>query len=207
MTVDDLRARVVRAVMEQPQPTVTVLSSLLAIEDELGWIPQEAIEEVASRQGVTSNDVWAVASFYPNFRFTPPGRHIVEVCWGPTCHLMGAQRLLDRVHDALGLDGEGDTPDGAVTLRYNTCLGACGQAPVVSADHHLHGRASAAGVEALIAGLRSPFDFPQDERGQEAQDERGDWAPPSQPSPLKGEGASGADGPSTSSGRAEGGAP
>ncbi|MDE2968623.1 MAG: NAD(P)H-dependent oxidoreductase subunit E, partial [Chloroflexota bacterium] len=73
MADDALRARIVRAVTEQTQPTVTVLSSLLAIEDELGWIPQEAIEEVASRQSVTPNDVWAVASFYPNFRFTPPG--------------------------------------------------------------------------------------------------------------------------------------
>ena len=78
-----------------------------------------------------------------------------EVCWGPTCHLMGAQRLLDRVHDALGLSGEGDTPDGAVTLRYNTCLGACSQAPVVSADHHLHGRTNADAVETLITGLRA----------------------------------------------------
>ncbi|MDE2968622.1 MAG: NAD(P)H-dependent oxidoreductase subunit E, partial [Chloroflexota bacterium] len=84
-----------------------------------------------------------------------PGAHTVEVCWGPACHLMGAQRLLERVHDALGLSGEGDTPDGAVTLRYNTCLGACGLAPVVSADHHLHGRANAGSVDALLAGLRS----------------------------------------------------
>ena len=155
MTDHALRARIVRAVTEQPQPTVTVLSSLLAIEDELGWIPHEAIEEVAAHQSVTLNDVWAVASFYPNFRFTPPGAHTVEVCWGPTCHLMGAQRLLDRVHDALGLTGEGDSPDGAVTLRYNTCLGACGLAPVVSADHHLHGRANADAVDALLADLRS----------------------------------------------------
>ena len=152
---DALRARIVRAVTEQPQPTVTVLSSLLAVEDELGWIPPQAIEEVASRQAVTTNDVWAVASFYPNFRFTPPGRHIVEVCWGPTCHLLGAQRLLDRVQNALGLSGEGDTPDGAVTLRYNTCLGACAHAPVVAADHHLHGRASSDAVDALLAGLRA----------------------------------------------------
>ena len=156
MTDDALRARIVRAVLEQPQPTVTVLSSLLAVEDELGWIPQEALEEVAARQAVTANDVWAVASFYPNFRFTPPGAHVVEVCWGPTCHLMGAQRLLDRVHGALGLTGEGDTPDGAVTLRYNTCLGACAQAPVVSADHRLHGRAKPEAVDALLASLRAP---------------------------------------------------
>jgi NADH:ubiquinone oxidoreductase subunit E len=151
---DTLRARVVSAIMAQPQRTVTVLSSLLAIEEELGYIPPQAIDEVATREGVTVNDVWAVASFYTNFRFTPPGNHIVEVCWGPTCHLMGAQSLLEQVQNALGMDGEGDTPDGNVTLKYNTCLGACAQAPVVATDHHLHGRATSAVVDRLLTKIK-----------------------------------------------------
>ena len=150
---DTLRARVVSAIAAQPQPTVTVLSSLLAIEEDLRYIPPQAIEEVATREGVTVNDVWAVASFYTNFRFTPPGKHIVEVCWGPTCHLLGAQSLLDRVQNALGLTSEGDTPDGNVTLKYNTCLGACAQAPVVSVNHRLHGRMSEGAARKLVAGL------------------------------------------------------
>jgi len=151
---DTLRARVVSAITAQPQPTVTVLSSLLAIEEELGYIPPQAIEEVATREAVTVNDVWAVATFYTNFRFTPPGRHIVEVCWGPTCHLLGAQSLLERVQNALGLTEEGDTSDGNVTLKYNTCLGACGQAPVVAADHHLNGRATNESVERLLTKIK-----------------------------------------------------
>ena len=150
---DALRPRVARAIASQPQRTVTVLSSLLAVEEELGYIPPQAVEEVATRQGVTVNDVWAVASFYTNFRFTPPGRHVVEVCWGPTCHLMGAQGLLERVQNALGLDGEGDTPDGNVTLKYNTCLGACAQAPVVATDHHLYGRANGEKVDGLMTAI------------------------------------------------------
>jgi NADH:ubiquinone oxidoreductase subunit E len=151
---DTLRARVVSAITAQPQRTVTVLSSLLAIEEELGYIPPQAIDEVATREGVTVNDVWAVASFYTNFRFTPPGNHIVEVCWGPTCHLMGAQSLLEQVQNALGMDGEGDTPDGNVTLKYNTCLGACAQAPVVATDHHLYGRATSAVVDRLLTKIK-----------------------------------------------------
>ena len=151
---ETLRARVVSAITSQTQRTVTVLSSLLAIEKALGYIPSQAIEEVATREGVTVNDVWAVASFYTNFRFTPIGNHVVEVCWGPTCHLLGAQNLLDRIQNALNMTGEGDTPDGNVTLKYNTCLGACGQAPVVSADHHLHGRATAESVDQLVTKIK-----------------------------------------------------
>ncbi len=153
-TAKTLRARVASAITAQPQRTVTVLSSLLAIEEALGYIPPQAIEEVATREGVTVNDVWAVASFYTNFRFTPPGNHVVEVCWGPTCHLLGAQNLLAQVQNALDITGEGDTPDGNVTLKYNTCLGACGQAPVVSADHHLHGRATAESVNQLLIHIK-----------------------------------------------------
>ena len=61
-----------------------MLSSLLAAQDELGYLPDEAIEEVATFTESTINEVWGVASFYTNFRFTPPGEHVVEVCWGPT---------------------------------------------------------------------------------------------------------------------------
>ena len=137
-----LRDRVRRAVTGQTQKTVTVLSSLLAVEDEIGYIPPEAVEEVAELTDATVNDVWAVASFYTNFRFEPLGRHVVEVCWGPACHLQGAHELIDQVQGALGLAQEGDTPDGRVTLKYNTCLGACAQAPVMMVDHRVMGRVS-----------------------------------------------------------------
>ena len=138
--MDGLKQRIEKAVHHQPQPTVTILSSLLAVEDELGFIPKEAVEEVAEFNRATINDVWAVVSFYPNFRTTPPCDHRVEVCWGPSCHLVGAMPVIASVLDAAGLDDEGDTPDGKLTVRYNTCLGACAQAPVMSIDHHLVGR-------------------------------------------------------------------
>ncbi len=135
-----LRDQVRAAIASQTQRTVTVLSSLLAVEDGIGYIPPEAVEEVAESTGSTINDVWAVASFYTNFRFVPPGQHVVEVCWGPSCHLRGAHDLLNEVQMALGLSQEGDTPDGRVTLKYNTCLGACAQAPVMAVDHRTLGR-------------------------------------------------------------------
>ena len=137
-----LRERVLRALESQPQATVTLLSSLLAVQDELGYIPEEAIDEVAGFTASTVNDVWGVASFYTNFRFTPPGPHVVELCWGSSCHVQGAMETIGAVLETLGLEGEGDTEDGEVSLRYNTCLGACSQGPVISVDHRLMGRLS-----------------------------------------------------------------
>jgi len=136
---DDQRQKIGEALANQSARTVTVLSSLLAVEDAMGYIPPTAIEEVAAFTHSTINDVWGVASFYTNFRFTPPGQHVVEICWGPTCHLVGAQEILQAVLQTLGLSEEGDTSDGKISLKYNTCLGACSQGPVISVDHKIIG--------------------------------------------------------------------
>ena len=136
------RTRLLEVIGNQSRPTVTVLSSLLAVQDELGYISDEAIEEVAAYNNTTINEVWGVASFYTNFRFTPPGKHTVEICWGPTCHLMGSSHILQRIMDQLGLDGEGETEDDIISFKFNTCLGACSVAPVMSVDHRLIGRAT-----------------------------------------------------------------
>lgn len=151
--MDGLKQRITKAVYGQLQPTVTILSSLLAVEDEFGYIPKEAVEEVAAFIDATVNDVWAVASFYPNFRFQPPCDHHVELCWGSSCHLVGAMALIDEVLKAAGLDQEGDTPDRKLSVRLNTCLGACAQAPVISIDHHLMGRLDADEARSKVAAL------------------------------------------------------
>jgi len=102
----------------------------------------------------TINDVWSVASFYTNFRFTPPGDHTIDVCWGPSCHLNGAQDVMNRVHYELGIEEEGETSDGKLTLRYSTCLGACALAPVIAVDHHMKGRISPDSAAALVGKLK-----------------------------------------------------
>ena len=150
-----LEQRIQNAVHGQAQPTVTVLSSLLAVEDELGYIPKEALEEVAEFTHSTVNDVWAVASFYPNFRFDPPAEHKVEVCWGASCHLVGAMGVFKSVLEAAGMEDEGDTADGRLTVKLNTCLGACAHAPVMAVDHHLFGRVTPlAAAQKVIDGLQ-----------------------------------------------------
>ncbi len=154
-TSTKLRERIRHAITSQQQPTITVLSSLLAVQDAIHYIPDEAIEEVADHSRTSINEVWSVASFYTNFRFTPPGRVTLDVCWGPSCHLLGAQNVLKAVQDELGIDEEATTEDGTVTLRYSTCLGACANAPVVAVDHHMKGRVTPDSAAQLAAGLRT----------------------------------------------------
>ncbi len=152
---DELKERIRRVLEGQKQPTVTVLSSLLAVQDEIQYLPDEAIKETAAFVDSTINEVWSVASFYTNFRFTPPGRHDIEVCWGPSCHILGAQSVLRAVQDELGIDCEGETESGSFSLRYSTCLGACALAPVIAIDHHHTGRATPDSAASAVARLNA----------------------------------------------------
>ena len=103
---DGIKDRVRKAISSGNRPTRTVLSSLLAAHDELGYLPDEAIEEVAVLSNTTINEVWGVASFYTNFRFTPPGRHVIEVCVSRprrtrSSRLSGLNRIRSRAETKL----------------------------------------------------------------------------------------------------------
>ena len=149
-----LREQIRQILNSQEQPTVTVLSSLIAVQDSIHYLPDEAIKETATFCGSTINEVWSVASFYTNFRFTAPGEKTLDVCWGPSCHILGAQKVLDSVQTALEVKEEGESPDRKVTLKYNTCLGACAQGPVIAIDHHLIGKQTAESATKIARELR-----------------------------------------------------
>ena len=131
-----------RVAPKVPEPFFKTTSSVIGPEDAI-VIPREAVEEVAKLTESTVNDVWGVASFYTNFRFTPPAKHTVEVCWGPSCHVQGAPAVLKAILSHLKLTTEGEAAERGITFKYNTCLGACAQAPVMSIDHKLVGRVKA----------------------------------------------------------------
>ena len=127
--MEGLTQRISRAMLGQEQATITILSTLLAVQDELGYLPKEGIESVARFTESTINDVWAVASFYPNFRFEPPCLHQVEVCWGASCHLVGAMPLMEAVMDACGLETEGDREDGRALVAVQHLFGGLRPCP------------------------------------------------------------------------------
>ena len=147
--------QILEVVKNQPSKTHTVLSSLLAIHNEFHYISKTSIKVVAAYTKKTINDVYGVASFYTNFRFSPPGDSTLDVCWGPSCHLLGSQSLLKEVHDLLGIKTEGETNDGKLTLRYSTCLGACAQGPVFAIDHKLFGKATINKIKKEISEIKN----------------------------------------------------
>jgi NADH-quinone oxidoreductase subunit E len=127
--------RVQKLRKQYPASRSAVLPALrLAQEEHGGWLPPEALRDVADALDETPAYVVSIASFYDMLNLEPVGRHLVEVCTNLSCALAGAQAVLDEFADALGvLPGE-TSEDGVATLRAIECAGGCGRAPVVVVD-------------------------------------------------------------------------
>ena len=125
---------------------------LQAIQDRYSFLSPDAVRQVAEHLELSENDVYGVATFYAQFRFTPPGLHHVRVCQGTACHVRGSLGILERVQSELGLTHEQvTTPDLRFTLEPVACIGACGLAPVIMIDDETHGRLTKDKVPDIIA--------------------------------------------------------
>ena len=127
----------------------------LAQERHDGWLPPEALREVADALDVTPAFVQSVASFYDMFHLEPVGRHLVEVCTNMSCGLLGAQQVLEAFETELGVRPGETTEDGEVTLRTIECAGGCGRAVVVVLDGRYREPVRAEDVPGIVEELRN----------------------------------------------------
>jgi NADH-quinone oxidoreductase subunit E len=104
---------------------------LQRVQAEHGYLSEEAMSEVARFTGVPQSAVYAVATFYTQFRFTPIGRTHVMVCRGTACHVRGAPRILEETERQLGIKAGETTADLEYSLETVACIGACGLSPCV----------------------------------------------------------------------------
>ena len=104
------------------------------------WLPKEALERISERLGVPLAKVQQIAAFYKTFSLVPRGDHEVHVCTGTSCHLRGAQKVLDAVYEVAGIrPGETDA-DAKFSLTAVNCMGTCALGPVMQVDGTHHGR-------------------------------------------------------------------
>jgi NADH-quinone oxidoreductase E subunit len=131
----DLATKVAAIAHRYPDRRSLTLPALRFAQEEHGWLPPEALREVADVLDLTPAYCEAVASFYDMFHLEPVGRHILEICTNLSCALVGAQRVVDAFEEALGVEAGETTEDGLITFRAAECLGGCGYAPVVAIDN------------------------------------------------------------------------
>lgn len=126
----------------------------LAQERYDGWLPPEALREVADALDATPAFCHAIASFYDMFHLAPVGEHLVEVCTNLSCALVGAQQVLEAFERELGVHPGETTEDGKVTLRTVECAGGCGWGTVVAVDHRYREPVKPEDVPAIVGELR-----------------------------------------------------
>lgn len=108
-----------------------LITILQKVQEKFGYLPEEAMLEIARFTGVPESRVYAVATFYAQFRFTPIGRRHVMACRGTSCHVRGAPRILEEIEKRLGIK-EGETSaDLEYSLETVACIGACGLSPCI----------------------------------------------------------------------------
>ena len=111
---------------------------LQKIQAEIGYISKQAVEEIATFLRITEGQVYGVASFYSQFRFTPRGRHSITVCLGTACHVRGGEILVEALERDLEVKTGECTEDKRFDLNRVACLGCCALAPVVKIDDDIY---------------------------------------------------------------------
>lgn len=131
-----------------------LLPLLHAIQDDIGYIPQECYQLIAKSLNLSVAEVHGVVSFYHHFRSHAPGRHVLQVCRAESCQAMGAHALESHIKAVLGVDFHETTADGAITLEAVYCLGNCACSPAVLMDNDVYGRVDNALIDDIIAEAR-----------------------------------------------------
>ena len=123
---------------------------LQAVQKELGYLPPEAMRQIAEFLRLPESKVYGVASFYAQFRFSPIGRNHILVCRGTACHVRGGPRILEEVERLLGIKEGETTDDLEYSIETVACIGACGLAPTMRVNEETYGKMSSKRVaEAL----------------------------------------------------------
>jgi NADH-quinone oxidoreductase subunit E len=127
---------------------------LQQVQGEYGYLPEETMAAIAKVTGLPESRVYAVASFYAQFRFTPRGKHSVMVCRGTACHVRGAKKILEETERHLGIEEGQTTEDLEYTLETVACLGCCALAPCVMVDEEVEAKLTSKKVAELFAERR-----------------------------------------------------
>jgi NADH-quinone oxidoreductase subunit E len=127
---------------------------LQMVQQEIAYIPPEAIRMVAEHLGIAACEVYGAATFYNQFRFNPPGKHPIKVCLGTACHVKGGEIILENFARKLGIQDGDTTVDREFSIERVACVGCCALAPVALVGETVHGHMAPSKVEGMILGFQ-----------------------------------------------------
>lgn len=134
-----------------PEACVQILQDL---QQKFGYLPAQALEYVISNSKISAKQLYGVATFYGQFRFSAAGRFLIRVCHGTACHVNGAESISEFISKELGISEQQTTPDGLFTLESVACLGCCSLAPVMMINETVYGRLTSEKIRKILNNYR-----------------------------------------------------
>ena len=155
MLADKYADRIERIFAKYPDRRSGVMDLMHLAQEEYGWLPEEAMREVAELCEIDPTQVYSLAGFYTMYAEKPKGKYWLQVCTDLPCALRGADQFYRDLCEYLGVEDGGTTEDGLFTVEQVMCLAACDKAPVLQSNFHFHENLDLEKAKALIEQLRA----------------------------------------------------
>ncbi len=133
-------------------PLMMILSD---IQKEYGYIPLEVQKIVSDRTGISVAEIYGVVTFYSFFSLNPKGKYVIGCCLGTACYVKGAQQVIDKFSEILGIKPGETTEDGLFTLDALRCIGACAISPAIKVNGKVYPKVSVSAVADIIEEYKS----------------------------------------------------
>lgn len=150
---EQVGAEIKAALSRYPTKRAATMPALHAVQDKHGWIPYQAIEEIAAIVETSPAEVMDTATFYEEYFLQPRGKYTVWVCQSISCEIMDSDGVMHAVEEKLGIGPGETTEDGKFTLMHVECIGACGGAPCGLVNHKLVEKLTPGNVGGILDGL------------------------------------------------------
>jgi len=150
MEVKELKGKVQEVLQKYQRDNSLLVDILQDIQAETGYLPKEVLEETARGLDIPMSRVYSVATFFKAFSLKPRGRYLINVCLGTACHVRGADKVVEKIEEDLGIKRGETTPDLKFTLETVNCLGACALGPIVVVGEDYHGEMTAETVSSVL---------------------------------------------------------
>lgn len=154
--MQQLDMKVIDEILERHNNDKSMIIAIMQdVQEVYRYLPQEALEHIAAKTGMSESDLFGVATFYGNFSLDAKGKYVLKVCRGTACHVRKSADVLQALQEATGLtEKKSISDDGLFTIEIVSCLGACGLSPVVMMNDTVHATMTPDKAKDLVADLR-----------------------------------------------------
>ncbi len=152
--LDDRHDEIEAVCARYPSRRSALLPVLWMVQEKVGWVPQDAMKEVAEIIGVTATEVYEVVSFYTMYHQHPVGKHHIAFCHTLSCAICGAHEAVGYIRNKYGFsEGKNISDDGRFSIEEVECIGACSEAPAMLVGETLHGDLTPRRIDEILASL------------------------------------------------------